>query len=108
MSFNFESIMYSLKFKKTINNPKNALQAPLQFVRGILVTRNIASMDIQYKVGGKYPLSPFNPHQTTCSLSAPPLSAACQVQEGRQGSVRKNVGRNLPFIKHRITRIHTD
>ena len=37
-----------------------------------------------------------------------PWSAACKVQEGRQGSVRNNLGRNLPFIKHRITRIHTD
>jgi len=26
------------------------------------------------------------------------------VQEGRQGSIRKNVGRNLPFIKHRSMR----
>jgi len=51
---------------------------------------------------------PLNPHQTTCSMSAPPWSAACKVQEGQQGSVRKNVGRNLPFIKHKIARIHTD
>ena len=45
MSFNFESIMYSLKFKKTINNPKNALQAPLQFVRGIPVTSLLFEID---------------------------------------------------------------
>lgn len=38
MSFNFESIIYSLKLKKTINNPENALQAPLQFVGGVPVT----------------------------------------------------------------------
>ena len=47
MSFNFESIMYSLKLKKTINNTKNALQAPLQFLRGIPVTagwRNYARL----------------------------------------------------------------
>ena len=31
----------------------------------------------------------------TCSLSATPRRPACQVQEGRQVSIRKNVGRNL-------------